>query len=955
MSRYHHNSLSPSNSTTSSFEQNHKDIDPNLVHSVKFTDGTTISIIQQEDTLYILNTELSLILPQASQNVIAPLRSILSIPLEYASKPVLNALKAVHVIGVKVCRLVIFKVSDVIRMHYHWNLPVPQYLIDINNRKMPNGFVDRYIMSFRTVEPKPNKTNQFTELMSPSGARVDIGMAKKKDKERKNSHSSFPPLNDLDLEYVYMPWGSDKSLTLLLPPQGEPHIAIAELVDKIFIQRSQVSLQKRTRFGIPTIPATSLQIHALRARGSIDPSSGYSKLIPLSGVVKLAKESNIFIPPNVIEQCKKYVSMEQLEFILQSPSKSMQTTFESSPIKMEATSISDDQSVLLRADIAAHPDVVHTPGYVLKTVDGVLFQVNWGKAKIAVFTSARNVSYVGLYQIYDVLFKHLVTRMNFKMRMRKLGIKSIRAPSFIRQGLIKLDALPSSSPVCGLLRIFEMEKLVKSYEIAPPQVFYDLFLNNYEHQEMEETDIFKDFDNSEEKLIVSFPRALISVSKLEHHYKPVHHPPPPPSGGLSSKTSMLQSLAKKISQKNHRLAAASSTTTSMGTRNCHSCGKSHPLAKKRCEDCGSFLTGYPCPMCGVINYSRCSKCIKCGTPLDPSNRTNKQSPLKKTDLLNNDSSLHHEHPNSESSDDSHSPELSSYLVAPPIRNAALKSMFPKGNESSSSSLVTKTIFSGNLTSSRNCQECGTLNPRKAKKCQQCRAPIQGRPCPKCSRPNHSHSVECFKCGATLPPTATKWILGGRIFRTTQDSNKLGMTAKQLKKAEANRAELNCMRCQRIKKYGRFKCGRCGDLYLANSIYSTPQMATDKVSYESRETKDPLLQLAENLVLVGVGEELLPTLADKEEEIRKVLYPAEEELNAAEEHFQSVSSQKEEKMNIETDIQTELNQLILHIEQLNERFHSIEEREKEAIEVMEVCPDQVRLLEMKINAYIDLHD
>lgn len=26
--------------------------------------------------------------------------------------------------------------------------------------------------------------------------------------------------------------------------------------------------------GIPTVPATSLQIHALRARGSIDPSSG---------------------------------------------------------------------------------------------------------------------------------------------------------------------------------------------------------------------------------------------------------------------------------------------------------------------------------------------------------------------------------------------------------------------------------------------------------------------------------------------------------------------------------------------------------------------------------------------------------------------------------------------------------------------------------------------------------
>ena len=243
--------------------------------------------------------------------------------------------------------------------------------------------------------------------------------------------------------------------------------------------------------------------------------------------------------------------------------------------------------------------------------EGVLFQVNWDKAKIAVFTSARNISYVGLYQIYDVLFKHLVTRMNFKMRMRKLGIKSIRAPSFIRQGLIKLDALPSTSPVCGLLRIFEMEKLVKSYEITPPRVFYDLFLNNSKLEESTEPDIFKDFDNSEEKLVVSFPRTLVHLSETEFYSKP--HSNSHPITSFSSKSSALQSLAKKISQKNHRLAAASSSSV---TRNCYSCGKSHPLAKKRCEDCGSFLTGYPCPNCSVINYSRCSKCVKCGTILD---------------------------------------------------------------------------------------------------------------------------------------------------------------------------------------------------------------------------------------------------------------------------------------------------------------------------------------------------
>ena len=140
--------------------------------------------------------------------------------------------------------------------------------------------------------------------MSPSGVRVDLGATKKK--ERKTSLSGQSPLSDqgynnchfpefmfsvpLDIEYNYLSWSDERSITLLTPPTGEPYVAIAELVAKvtrereresgllfllqIFSQRSQISLQKRTRLGVPTIPATSLQIHALRARGSIDPSSG---------------------------------------------------------------------------------------------------------------------------------------------------------------------------------------------------------------------------------------------------------------------------------------------------------------------------------------------------------------------------------------------------------------------------------------------------------------------------------------------------------------------------------------------------------------------------------------------------------------------------------------------------------------------------------------------------------
>lgn len=217
--------------------------------------------------------------------------------------------------------------------------------------------------------------------------------------------------------------------------------------------------------------------------------------------------------------------------------------------------------------------------------------------------------------------------MNFKMRMRKLGVKSIRAPSFIRQGLIQLSALPNSSPVCGLLRISEMERLVTSYDIKLPQVFYDLFLSNKPVAEPMECEAFKALTSAEEKLVVSYPRDRIDISEGLSSYA---QSLPSSSSSLFpyKSSSTLQSLAKKISQKNHRLAAAASSSTSSvspssvfapvshGKRKCYSCGRIYASSKKRCEDCGIFLVGYPCPVCGSINYTLCSKCVQCGAPLD---------------------------------------------------------------------------------------------------------------------------------------------------------------------------------------------------------------------------------------------------------------------------------------------------------------------------------------------------
>ena len=61
-----------------------------------------------------------------------------------------------------------------------------------------------------------------------------------------------------------------------------------------------------------------------------------------------------------------------------------------------------------------------------------------------------------------------------------------------------------------------------------------------------------------------------------------------------------------------------------------------------------------------------------------------------------------------------------YMDCTILRVPALQDV-GKGEDSG---VVTKTMFSGNLASSRKCVECGQLNSKMAKKCLQCRSPLQ---------------------------------------------------------------------------------------------------------------------------------------------------------------------------------------------------------------------------------------
>lgn len=204
----------------------------------------------------------------------------------------------------------------------------------------------------------------------------------------------------------------------------------------------------------------------------------------------------------------------------------------------------------------------------------------------------------------------------------------------------------------------------------------------------------------------------------------------------------------------------------------------------------------------------------------------------------------------------------------------------------------------------------------------------------------------------------------------------------------------------MRQYGRFKCGRCGDLYSTTPIYPTSNTTSssstlpntklsngkDKQQSDTdSESKslaffpgqkyccifEGLLKFAQNLILLGLGEELLPTLSEKEEEMRQLLYPAEEELEglcvnrliadyvfvspAAEEEYQKVKNEKVSKETLETELKAELDILILKAEKCNRELKDLKDEEDEASHVMEECPDTLKELEGKLNAYTDLYD
>eukprot|EP00731_Ephydatia_muelleri_P021460 Em0014g51a len=830
-----------------------------------------------------------------------------------------------------------------------------------------------------------------------SGTRGDLPSPKR----RRMSGGDVAPLDDQDLEYMQLKWG-DHNLTLLCPSKGEPYLAVPEFFNKILGHRSSLSVQRKEKLGVVTIPATSVQIHTLRVHGSLDAFAGGVKLISFNSALKLAADSNVDVPRSVYEEYEKYSTKAATLHTTQPPGghyqgaqaySSQRYSTPNSSTMMTAASVVPRLSQKVKVDevgspgemtsqafwdpktVPSHPSVVDL-GPAYRMSDGVICHVKWADQLVVIYTSSRRINYVGLFQIYQMVFKQFVSRMNFKMRMRKLDVRSIRAPSAIRLKMIELDALPPHSPVCGLIKVNEMERLARSYGVTPPPVFYEVFMARQSKAGKRLPHSLEEGggegvaapEGEQDGMVVSISRQLVRVdnpaqmvtASIGAHSQPHHSSS---ASASSFKPSTLQTLAKKITQR-HR--------------------KSTPSLKKRCQYCSMFLIGRACSSCGTLNHNRAKDCLKCHTailPLQPGQPNG--TPMVTLSALSSSadiqSSSHYAPPYPEDEDmevplmdggeEGGEPSSPSFS-APPIRSAVLKSLFPgQPQKEESAQVMTKTVYSGNLMASRQCMECGQLNSKMAKKCVQCRSPLQGRACPRCNRPNHNHSTECYKCGGPLPPTASRWVYtgmkghrgsghhgGSGSSRLLEGSAILCDKACWSRGAET-RAPIGCIRCFKLRMNSRLKCGRCGDVFHTKPLY--PSEHDDDEEEEQGGLNSPikdekaahstsfLLDLARNLVCLGIEEQLVPIINTVEGECRIGVCSVEEEYNDVEEEYQTLLARKDDKTSEYKDLEAELGGLIRQLETQQTHLDKLVAQEKDAKLALDTYPNRISVIEQKI--------
>ncbi|XP_065903302.1 uncharacterized protein [Dysidea avara] len=898
--------------------------------------GQQITPLVRDDGCYLCANDIVAILPHFSRSFLEKKRGMRYLN---ANRLEIELLKQRGLVAKKACRAALYSAKTIVDMCYSSSIQPPSFLADLASGKYPEKTV--------TLDNLKAVMEHIRLSQQRSGDKAEASPEHK----RSGSEKFLPEDNSLgnDVRLCSLPWGSVE-LHLLQPPEGEPYISITEISNKLLHIDAKRCQQRRQRMQMHSIHATVHQMQLLRSSGAL--KGAYCKLVKITDAVKLCKSFGLGVPDNVKAECQNY---EEVPVVKQESDGDLTASINDISSQEEDGLLADNMSEGMDSETS-------------QSGVGSFQHIKWdreGTKEIVIYTSTSGIHYCGLHELYSKILQSTVERFSLKTRMRKLGIRSIRAAPLVRLKLIELQSLPSHSPVCALILLSEAEHLVRSFHLPVPQLVYETFLRKPDSTSSTAAD----------SLIVSIPKRT-PTTELTIPSSPGKLVIDSSSASVKPSGLALQNMARKISRKNHKIAQQRQQGL-FSQRRCPSCGHLTPSLKKRCLQCQSFLVGRACPSCNELNHNRSIFCSKCHTSLypDKSGVNVKLGTIQMASSSSQATNMYYSSSQPSSSglvlqppiitqapsvlaaapipmtiDGNTSPQSPKLqFTAPPIRAAALKTLFPTdiGGDKQSPIDVDSSKKLSN-TQLRACPECSQPNPRTAKKCQKCHKPLQGKACPQCGRPNHSWVPSCYKCGASLPTylgKTGKRHSGVRHIPTFYNNY---VVVEQ----EESRVPVNaCVRCYDVKLNGSFKCGRCGCTFKTKPANDTSSLPLEP----------PQSDLLEQTLLVDFGVRTLDLSSDEVlAKLQEVLAHCEDELHKVEESSKDVIEEYEEihmkRLNtIDTlhNLQAELDSLVEHSTSLQHSLKKYKDKTEHYTQVIALYPDKIKAMEEKIHDKDDI--
>ena len=296
------------------------------------------------------------------------------------------------------------------------------------------------------------------------------------------------------------------------------------------------------------------------------------------------------------------------------------------------------------------------------------------------------------------------------MRMRKLDIRSERAPSSVRLKLVELGALPSNCPVCGLISVQQFVRLAKSYGLEPPPVLYEVFLSSILQQR--------------QQILSENPVASPDPFPLEPSRTST-----PPYGIVPYLTSSHDNRSEDSTD---TLTAPNLIMTSLGTK---ATNQIH-LSGSETDDSNALIvsiqrryTPFKLPLSDYAGVSN-----------PGSSKPHPQSNLvgnlgysgSRGKLLQN---------------------LAKKISQKSKRYTNTVNSIRSTNQSAvkpNNAAPITTTSSDVPGGTRTCPSCKHVNPKHKKRCGVCYEFIVGVQCPSCSVLNYYRAKNCFRCGTNMP-------------------------------------------------------------------------------------------------------------------------------------------------------------------------------------------------------------